>query len=255
MKLLNFNLRCADDPNGHSIGERGFRIIDLIYDYDADICGFQEGYHNWERELKPLDQDFDHYYLYADTNQEFIGMWWRKDRYELVDTDHFWLSPTPDHPSKGWDGGFGIPRICVRVSLRELKSGKVIHYYNSHFDGSDISARESAQLIIHKAEELGRGEAVFCSADFNMTTYSPGWYSMRTFFKDVREEIAPENKQGTLCIYKEIGEDMHKLIDFIFYTGEGVQAKSYEVITRLYDGKFPSDHYGLIAEFDLEQDC
>ena len=32
MKLLNFNLRCNDDPNGHSIGERGFRIIDIIYD-------------------------------------------------------------------------------------------------------------------------------------------------------------------------------------------------------------------------------
>ena len=252
MKLLNFNLRCADDPDGDSIAERAMRILDIINDYQPDICGFQEGVPAWEEELEAMADRYDHYREYADVNQEFIDISWRKDRYELVGKSRFWLSPTPEVCSKGWyGGGFGIPRVCVQVSLRHKETGKVVHYYNSHFDGADRTARESAMLIIHRAEELGRGEAVFCSADFNMTTYSPGWMAMRCFFKDVREEVAPENKQGTLNIYQEVGEDMNKLIDFIFYTGKDVKAKSYEVITRLYDGKFPSDHYGLIAEFEL----
>ncbi len=252
MKLMTFNLRCADDPCGHTIGERAPRIFDILKDYDPDICGFQEVVPKWMEELAAISDRFDHVITYrSETSKEATPIFWRKDRFELVDQGHFWLSKTPEVCSKGWGGGFGIPRICSYVALKELASGKVIHYYNTHFDGSERSNRESGQLIIHKAEELGCGVPVFCTADFNMTTYSAGWFSMRSFFKDVREEIAPENKQATLHIYKEIGEDMNRLIDFIFYTGQGVQAKSYEVITRTYDGLFPSDHYGIIAEFDL----
>ena len=252
MKLLNFNLRGLDDPDGHSMAERALMMLDLVADYQPDICGFQEGVPTLEEELKPMDELYDHYREYADINQEYIDISWRKDRYELVGKSRFWLSATPEICSKGWyGGGFGIPRVCVQVSLREKASGRIIHYYNTHFDGNDRTARESAMLIIRRAEEFDPADAYFCSADFNMTTYSPGWMAMRSFFKDVREEVAPENKQGTLNLYREIGEDMNRLIDFIFYAGKGVQAKSYEVITRTYDGCFPSDHYGLLAEFDL----
>ncbi len=252
MKLMTFNLRCANDPNGHSIGERALRILDIIKDYQPDLCGFQEAVPEWMEELKVLADQYDHVIDWrGEHDLEATPIFWKKSVFELVDHRRFWLSPTPEVRSKGWGGGFGICRICTYVALKHLESGKVIHFYNTHFDGSDVSARESAQLIIHKQEAIDRNAPTFCTADFNMYTYTPGWFSMRTFFKDVREEIAPENKQGTLCLYNEIGEDMGRLIDFVFYGGKGVQAKSYEVITRTYDGLFPSDHYGIIAEFDL----
>ena len=253
MKLMTFNLRCNNDPNGHSIAERGFRIRDIIRDYQPDLCGFQEVVPAWLPELEVLEE-YDHVLDWrGERDFEATPIYWKKSVFELVDHQKFWLSPTPEYRSKGWGGGFGIPRVCTYVALKHLESGRVVHYYNTHFDGSDVSARESAQLIIRRQEKIDRDGITFCTADFNMYPDTPGWYSMRTFFKDVREEIAPENKQGTLNIYKEVGEDLGRLIDFIFYHGKGVQAKTYEVITRLYDGKFPSDHYGIISEFELEK--
>ncbi|MBQ7035170.1 MAG: endonuclease/exonuclease/phosphatase family protein [Clostridia bacterium] len=256
MKLMTFNLRCNDDPNGHSIAERAFRIFDIIKDYEPDICGFQEVVPQWMEELKVLDDRFDHYESYTEGNGrgEIIPIYWRKDRYELVDQGYFWLSKTPEVPSVGgWGGGFGLPRSCTYVALKEIASGKIVHYYNTHFDGSTDGNRESAQVIIRRARALGlpRETNVFCTADFNFHLNSTGWHSMRSFFKDVREEIAPENFQGTLNIYQPVGQDKGRLIDFVFYSGDKVVPKSYEVITRLYDGLFPSDHYGIQCEFDL----
>ena len=59
MKLMTFNLRCNNDPNGHSIAERGFRIRDIIRDYQPDLCGFQEVVPAWLPELEVLE-DYDH---------------------------------------------------------------------------------------------------------------------------------------------------------------------------------------------------
>ena len=42
MRIISYNLRYTDDPDGHSIQERAPRILDIIKDYDPDIMGFQE---------------------------------------------------------------------------------------------------------------------------------------------------------------------------------------------------------------------
>ena len=163
-----------------------------------------------------------------------------------------WLSETPGIPAKAaWPGGFGLPRVCCRLMLRDRQTGRTLHYFNTHFDGGETGQRESAQVIVRRARALGEGEPVFCTADFNFAPDSAGFHSMRTYFRDVRETIAPENRQATLNCYVEQGDRIGWLIDFCFYAGKNVTPTKYEVIKRLYDGKFPSDHSGMVYDFQI----
>lgn len=254
MKILSFNLRYTDDKNGHSIAERAPRVLDIIRDYDCDVMGFQEVTPKWMDQLAPLDERYDHLLTYRHPNNlEGTPIYWRKDRFELVESKSFWLSETPSVPSKAaWSDGMGLPRVCCYVALKCKKTGKIMHYFNTHFDGGSRCARESAQLIVRRAEALGADVPVFCTADFNFTPGSAGWHSMRSWFSDVRETIAPDNNQATLNCYQPQGDRPDWIIDFCFYHGKGVRPVGYEVITREYDGKFPSDHYGMYYEFEVE---
>lgn len=250
LKLMSYNLRCGDDPNGHSIEERAPRVLDILRDYDPEIIGFQEVRPKWEEKLQALTDRYDYRLNYRHPdNLEATPIFWRKDRFELLEEDHFWLSDTPTVPSKGWNAD--CYRICNYVALRHKETGKVLYFYNTHFDWVGSGPRESAQLIIRKAEKHGDAP-VFCTADFNFCPGSDGWHSMRSWFQDVRETIAPNNNQATLNNYSVPGDKLGWLIDFCFYHGKDVVPTHYEVITRTYDGKFPSDHYGMSFEFEIK---
>lgn len=252
MRIISYNLRYTDDPDGHSIKERAPRILDVIKDYDPDFMGFQEVVPKWMEELKPLDENFDHVLMYRGPKAlEGTPVFWRKDRFDLVDHCHFWLSPTPSISSKGWPDGMGLPRVCSYVALKCKKTGKVFHYFNTHMDGGEWCSREAAQVIIRRAHSLGKDAISFCTADFNFAPDSAGWHSMRSFFRDLRTDVAPENHQATLNCYVPQGDKDCWIIDHCFYRGK-VTPKNYEVITRLYDGKFPSDHYGIVCDFEVE---
>ena len=249
---MSYNLRCADDPNGHSIAERAPRILDIIKDYDPDVMGFQEVVPKWMEELKVLDDQFDHLLQYRHPESlEGTPIFWRKDRFECIETESFWLSETPIVPSQaGWRGGFGLPRVCCRVTLRHKESGKLVHYFNTHYDGGAQWEREASQQIIRKAEALPEGVRI-ATADFNFTPNSFGWHSMRSYFNCVRETLALDNNQATLNCYEVQGDKLSWVIDFCFYQG-ALQPTKYEIITRLYDGKFPSDQYGMVYDFKFE---
>ncbi len=251
MKILGYNLRFCDDGNGHSIHERAPRVLDIIKDYDPDICGFQEVTSPWMEELKVLSDQFDHLLQYRDPRDlEGTPIFWRKDRFELVNSESFWLSDTPTVSSKSW--GTSLPRVCCYVALKEKATGKVFHHFNTHYDFNEWFQRESGQQIIHRAMALGEDANVAVTADFNFTIGSKGYHSLRSYFEDLREQVAPDNLEQTLTCYSNEKRGVEWLIDFCFYHGKHLHPKKYEVINRLYDGKYPSDHCGMFYEFDID---
>lgn len=251
LKLMTFNLRCGNDPNGHSVAERAPRLFKVLEEYRPDIMGFQECTPQWEQELQAITDKYSYIWMYRHVNSpEAAPVFWNKDLFELVNEDHFWLSDTPNIPSRGW--GADHYRICSFAALRHKQTGKILNIFNTHVDWGGSSPRESGQLIIRRAEALGNEAAVFCTADYNFAPNSSGWHSMRSYFKDVREEIAPNNNRATLHGYEDRGDRISWIIDFCFFRGKGVTPTKYEVVTRTYEGKFPSDHYGVYFEFDIE---
>ena len=48
LKLFSFNIRCANDPDGHSIEERAPRVRRILDTVRADIIGIQEYRDRWD---------------------------------------------------------------------------------------------------------------------------------------------------------------------------------------------------------------
>src|SRR3546814_15427461 len=53
---------------------------------------------------------------------EYSAIFYKKDRFRLLDHDTFWLSETPEVPSKGWDAA--LNSICTWGKLRDKESRK-----------------------------------------------------------------------------------------------------------------------------------
>ena len=249
LKIMTFNLRYTDDKDGQSIAERAPRALEIIREYDPDIIGFQEAVPKWMDLLEVLGERYDHYLMYRhEKSKEGTPLFWKKELFEAEELKHFWLSETPAEPSKGF--GAHLWRICCYGALKHKESGKAIHVFNTHFDWIGSSPRESGQLVIRRAEVLGDAP-VFVTADYNFHPDSAGWHSMRSYFYDAGETLGAAPMR-TCHGYR--GEDpaTGTPIDYCFYRGKGVTPTKYEVVTRTFDGKYPSDHFPIYFEFEVE---
>ena len=137
---------------------------------DFDIFGAQEVLHNQlEDLLKNLPQ-----YTYIGvgrddgiTKGEYVPIFYKKDRFKLLKSGHFWLAEKTDFPNKGWDAA--LPRICTWGQFRDLKKKKNIWFLNVHFDHIGVEARkQSAILILDKVKEMCGKDAVILTGDFNV---------------------------------------------------------------------------------------
>lgn len=252
LRTMGFNVRCANDPNGHSVEERAPRVMNIIEEQDPDIICLQEVTPIWIKPLHQLDEKYDHVIFFRDTDfQEGAPVFWKKDRLDYVSCEQFWFNDTPDRPHiKGW--GADHVRHCIRVTLKDKQSGKLIHAHSCHFCYVPSAQPKSAELMIKKVKALGEGEIALCIADYNFVPNSEPDQIMKTFFREVRQEIAPDSITGTCCGYNPPIQNINSIIDHCFYSGAGIDATGYEVITKDFDGKYASDHYGMVYDFNIE---
>ncbi|MBQ8893155.1 MAG: endonuclease/exonuclease/phosphatase family protein [Clostridia bacterium] len=251
MKVVSFNIRCANDKDGHSVAERAPRVKALIEKYDPDLIGFQEVVPRWMEHI-PGDygDTYELFHKYRDevTDIEGCSILWKKDKFECLDKGYFWYSDTPEIPSRGWCS-WGHYRICMWVKLRDLTNGAEFHFFNTHFGFSDQCHIDSVRLIRDHIRHLG-AKAVVLTGDFNMTQNGPGYRDMTQFLVDVNKATA--NDISITC--HGYNPDRTGIpIDFCFVTPNTMHPVSYHKMDERFDGKFPSDHYGLFCEVEPRQ--
>lgn len=83
------------------------------------------------------------------TAGEYAPLFYRKDKYEVLDSNTFWLAENPDSVGMmGWDA------VCVRIAtwakFREKSTGKIFMAVNTHFDHIGEEARRQSALLIIK---------------------------------------------------------------------------------------------------------
>lgn len=251
IKVISFNIRCTDDPNGHSIPERAPRLFDAVAPYDADVIGFQEYKPAWEEHIEKYFGDkYDLFNKYRSTQEwdiEAPPILWKKDKFNCIKKGYFWLSDTPEKESKGWDTECPCYRICLYTVLEEKTSGKRFTFMNTHFGFGDDCQEKSANLICKSAKEIS-DYPTFVTGDFNMVPNSPGYNIMTENFTDVND-IAIGDRRSTYHGYNpEENNTLH--IDYCF-AHNSITPICGEIIDKTFDGKYPSDHFGLFVKLDI----
>ena len=114
--VASYNLRNAnggDSINGNGWGQRYPVIAQIVQYHDFDIFGTQECFIHQLKDTKEALPSYDYIGVGRDDGKEkgeHSAIFYRTDKFDVIEQGDFWLSETPDVPSKGWDAV--LPRIC-----------------------------------------------------------------------------------------------------------------------------------------------
>jgi endonuclease/exonuclease/phosphatase family metal-dependent hydrolase len=252
-----YNLRYDNKKDtGNLWVDRAPVVAELIRFHDFDIFGTQEGYKN---QLDDIAARLPQYAWYGkgrdDGNDkgEHSAIFYKKNEFTLLSKGDFWLSQTPDTPSLGWDATC-CNRICSYVYLQHKKSGKKFYFFNAHFDHQGMQARrESSKLILERIKKIAASQPVIFTGDLNGSQETEWYLTLANsgILKDSYKQVEhPYANNGSFNGFGTTKEG-NVIIDHIFISRHFTATK-WGVLTDSYHGKYPSDHFPVLAELTLK---
>ncbi len=177
--LLTFNIRYDNPEDGVNRWENRVPIVERYFETEMpDIIGMQEVVHNQLIDLQNMLPGYDYVGTGREdggTSGEYSPIFWKEERFDLVDHSQFWLSESPDEVgSRGWDAA--LPRIVTWAALEDTQTGRTIYTFNTHFDHRGIEARRnSIDLISDRISEIAADAPVIVTGDFNIRREHPAF--------------------------------------------------------------------------------
>ena len=251
LSVMTFNMRYDNPEDGQNNWRfRRERIAGVIKAQEVDVLGTQELLSNQFDDLSGLLTGYQGVgvgRLDGAESGEYCAVFFRKDRFTLLDSGTFWLSETPEVVgSLGWDGA--CERIATWVVLRD-RDGREL-FIDTHLDHVGQVARdEGVSLLMKRIETLSGGRPVILTGDFNS---EPGSSVVAHVQKDgvLRDAKAiAAQRSGTDWSFSDFGqipEAERPLLDYIFVSGD-IEAVRYEVLPDTFDGGYVSDHAPVMA--------
>ncbi len=261
--VATYNLR---NENTYDVGnlwkDRYPYVAKLIIYHDFDFFGTQEALPGQLRDLKTALPGYDYYGEGRDGNGqgEHAAIFYKTDKYTVLDKGDFWLSATPDVPSKSWDAPC-CNRICTWVEFQEKASGKKFFVFNAHYDYEKDYAREqSSLLVLKKIKEIAGDNPVMFMGDLNGSAQD-SWCKIVHESGILRDSYFDlEKPYATAPSFNAFGKIEHlegvdaaiigekQVIDHIYFSRH-FKTEKWGLLTDTYNvGKFPSDHFPVLVK-------
>ena len=247
IRVMSFNIRCTN------VGKREQkdRVEDVVATIEKgapDTLGVQEATAEWMQDLDRELEAYAHVGVGRDDGVsagEHSAIFYLKDKYTCIDHGDFWLSPTPEVVSKGWDASHN--RICTWAVLENKQTGERFVHLNAHFDNNGIEARSnSCDMILDKASQYADLPVVF-TADMNIEEGSADYNHITSgCLRDAKYDAADTMSYLT---YHDTKPQKHEkdIIDFVMIN-DNFNALTYRVITEDISGEYVSDHFPIYAD-------
>ena len=257
LKVMTFNLRFASEVMPHAWSVRRPVTKACLELTAPDLIGTQEGV---MAQLADMRADLPAYAMIGQGREggekgEYMAIFYRRTRFELLETHDYWLSETPEVVgSKSWKSS--LPRMVTWARFRDKASGKSFVFVNTHFDHISEEARaQSAKLVRARLEKLPPTDPVLLVGDFNAVTKTSAAY--RTFmdggFLTNLFLAAPERSGEALNTAHGYQKPRSNGIHIDWILGRGPwKAQTAEVITFEIKGQTPSDHFPVMVKVTLE---
>lgn len=256
--IMSFNIRIQfpADTGKYNWESRKSGCVRAIKKHHPDILGLQEAS---TAQKAFIMKELPQYIMIdgstkpgtLDESLEFglNPIFFRADKFELLDYGTFWLNEDQTPGKKGWDAEY--VRNANWVKLRLKKSGQIIFLFNTHLDNTGAIARqESAVVIVEKIKEIaGDNAVVFLTGDFNSNSDDKGIKSLTSFFLEAAKTV---KKADATPSFNNFGRKGRKpdLIDHIFY--RNARANDFKVADGTkYGIRYISDHYPVVSWFSV----
>lgn len=235
---------------------RAHLFAQQINDTLPDVLGVQELNSVWAGKMKELLPQYDYYGVKRggdskEETSEMSGIFYLKNKFELLESDTFWISLTPETESK-FDGA-ACHRICSFVVLKNKNTGNLLAHFNTHLDHVSTEAQNlGGNLIAEKAEslKLKYGEiSTVITGDFNQY---PDGLAVQALLQNGFTNAYDTSKNSKMtATYHGWGENLNDgPIDFIF-ADDNFTVKHYAVHDEKWDNSYVSDHFMITAELEL----
>lgn len=257
IKVMSYNIRLDVKSDGENQWDkRKDKVAGLMNFYEADFIGGQEVQHH---QLQYLLQNLNGYsYIGVGRDDgkeagEYSCIFYKKDKYEVMQQSTFWLSPTPDTVSKGWDAA--IVRVCTYGLFKNKKTKKLFWVFNTHFDHIGKTARlESAKLIVQKVKTLNTNNyPVIVSGDFNSKPDEAPAQYMVSELKNCRSISKQVYGAADTWNGFQFNKKPDGCIDYIFVADDKrISVSKFATLTDSYEMKYPSDHFPILATIQIK---
>lgn len=261
-RIATFNMKRSSLEGKHnSWNERKASIHAILKKIEPDIIGTQE------LTIDSLNSIKNFLNLYntvgcgrrGGDKGEFAAIFYRKDKFECIKSDTFWLSPKPQTPgSRGWLSFF--PRICTWCILKDKRNDIYLRIYNTHLDHiSPLARKQGLELIKHYANKHNSDllTGTILMGDFNASPKSASYKEMINtddginIFYNNTFNVLYKTGEKTLRTYHGFkGKVYGRPIDYIFTT-KNLSIERAKIDQNIYAAIYPSDHYPVIADIEL----
>ncbi len=257
LRVMSFNARnSAAADGGNAWPHRRGLFLDAIAAFDPDLLGAQEVLADQHDDLTAALPGYALSGVARDDGRR-AGEWalvaYRTRRFDLMRAGDFWLSPTPDVPSLGWDAA--CVRLCSWARLRDRAAGREMVFANTHWDHVGVVARrEAAALLKRRLPALAAGPAVVLVGDLNATEdddcvqallrrAGPG----QTDLADGYRQVHPRRQPDEATYHGFDGTTAGSRIDFVLH-GPAFAATAATIDRHASaEGRYPSDHFAVTA--------
>lgn len=261
LTVMTFNVLCSfcNTREFDPWEERLAYFGDIFARHDADLIGIQE--------LTPLNREvaaiaallpgYESVYYAPATGSAYpdATIFYRSERFALVDHGSYWLSPTPDVPLSIGFVRAQLPRLVYWARLRDLAAGgREIFFATTHFDNNRPSQDLSAPLLQERTAPFVADHPVIVVGDFNSRPPSTAYATLTT---DASRGFVFTNAfdlaDWRLVTNQEPAPayDLDDRIDHIFLAGDDVgwEVDDWVVDLTVYGAldRYPSDHFPVVA--------
>lgn len=246
LHIATYNIRYDNegDAKENPWSKRYPHIAALVNKADLDVFGTQEGLFHQLSDLLRIMPAYEYTGLGRNGAREgeHSAIWYKRDKFTLLQSGNFWLSDTPEKVSKGWDAK--LERICTWAQFADKQTGFTFYFFNTHFDHKGQLARKnSLDLIFQQIGNIAGTTPTVLTGDFNMVINSVP-YSRFHNAHDVAAKVE-DGKTGTFNGFDTARHSTER-IDHIFVSDE-FKVNTYSLGKDTYDGnKYPSDHFPVI---------
>ena len=249
LKVMTFNLRYRTEKDGiNCFDNREPRVLEVIKNEAPALIGFQEAT-DYQRDFLRRELSEEYVVLGCGRKANYRGeapcLAYRRDMFELVKYDTFWLSDTPSVAGSRYESldQSACARTTVYAVLSPNDYDGCIAFFNTHLDHIGEKARIAGMKQTAEVIKQVGGKFVL-TGDMNDVPDS--------------ECIAVAKAiEGAVDATKRIKRTFHNFgrkkedfkIDYIITNGRAIDAYAVEDIP--VEGVYISDHYPVCAHIEL----
>ena len=258
LRIMSYNVRYDTPEDGKDAWpHRRDATASVVRFHEPDLVGFQEPDPHQVEDLRERLSEYRIVGVGRDDGEEggeFGPIGYRIERFELLESETFWLSETPERPgSVGWDAA--MPRIVTWARLRDRTNGSELFHFNTHLSyHGERARRESARILRDRVTDRDGDVPAIVTGDFNCVAGSRPHTTLAGDGSPLRDTMAAADAphhgpETSFTDFSDLIPD--RLIDHVLVT-EGTEVRRHGVLADLDErGRFPSDHLPVLAIVDV----